>query len=240
LGDVVDNVWLLIEVGEKFSRGINLNLVDIVESSIKLKNEVLKPIDREDDNIMWYRVNHSRLRDLYEYKVIDYSDELRDIEKIAKKYGETIINEDGTFKPLREIIEIFRRHNIDDGIIRNDRQQQVNSFLNKLTQNEIDKYIYDNKINHDYLESLMKIKNRKASRTHSDRIAKKIFDSFANQFNRYSFSMYKFGQAQIMAFLLRQSYNKDYKADDIRQHLRILMDNDKELKEYVYEIMKDY
>ena len=120
------------------------------------------------------------------------------------------------------------------------RQQKVNSFINSLTQKEVDEFISANKVNKNFLDSLNKIKNNRLSQTHSDRIVKEIHTAFAQGFDEYSSSLYRLGQAQIIALLLNQFYDEEYKVSDVKSFFKALMDNAKELKEYVYEIMKDF
>lgn len=120
------------------------------------------------------------------------------------------------------------------------RQQQVNSFINSLTQKEVDKFISENRINKSLLISLEKIKNSGLPQTHSDRIVKEIHTAFAQDFDEYNNSLYRLGQAQIIALLLNQFYDEEYKISDVKSFFKALMDNEKELKGFVYDIMKDF
>jgi len=47
------------------------------------------------------------------------------------------------------------------------------------------------------------------------------------------------GEAYIIAFVLECFYDKKYKIKDLQQYLKAIIDGDEELKEYVYDIMKD-
>lgn len=120
------------------------------------------------------------------------------------------------------------------------RQQQVNSFINSLTQKEVDKFISENRINKSLLISLEKIKNSGLPQTHSDRIVKEINTAFTQDFDEYNNSIYRLGQAQIIALLLNQFYDEEYKISDVKSFFKALMDNEKELKGFVYDIMKDF
>lgn len=120
------------------------------------------------------------------------------------------------------------------------RQQQINSFMNSLTQKEIDKFISENRINKSLLISLEKIKNSGLPQTHSDRIVKEINTAFTQGFDEYNNSIYRLGQAQIIALLLNQFYDEEYKISDVKSFFKVLMDNEKELKGFVYDIMKDF
>ena len=120
------------------------------------------------------------------------------------------------------------------------RQQQVNSFLSGLTQKEVDIFIDENKINVEYIKKLNKIRNSSLSKTHSQKIFDTITQKFGKEHEEFTESIYKIGQAQIVALLLNQFYDENYKVSDVKSFFKAWMDNDKDLKGYVYEIMKDY
>lgn len=120
------------------------------------------------------------------------------------------------------------------------RQQQVNSFLSGLTQKEVDIFIDENKINVEYIKKLNKIRNSSLSKTHSQKIFDTITQKFGKEHKEFAESIYKIGQAQIVALLLNQFYDENYKVSDVKSFFKAWMDNDKDLKGYVYEIMKDY
>ncbi len=120
------------------------------------------------------------------------------------------------------------------------RQQQVNSFLEGITQKELDNYISKNKLNVKYADTLRKIRDETSSKTHIDMVFKDINTKFNKEYVDYIWSVYKIGQAQLIALFLNNFYDENYKISNIKKLLKAWMDNDKELKNYVYEIMKDY
>jgi predicted DNA-binding ArsR family transcriptional regulator len=118
----------------------------------------------------------------------------------------------------------------------NNRKQQIYSFLNSITSKELENYIKDNKIHNKNVQELMdKIKSSK-SKTHQD----KIFNDINEGFGKHLSSYYKSGQAWVIAFVLECFYNDKYKISDLQEYLKAMMNSDKEVKEYVYEIMKDF
>lgn len=121
----------------------------------------------------------------------------------------------------------------------NNRQQQVDSFLKGVTQQELESYINENKLNLAYIKNLNRIK-QVAPKTHFGGITDVVLRNFNKECRTVIDSVNKLGQAQIIAVLLNQFYDEDYKVSDVKSFFKALMDEDKELKEYVYEIMKDY
>ncbi len=119
----------------------------------------------------------------------------------------------------------------------NNRKQKINSVLDSLTSKELENYLNTKK---DYLnpkakESLNKIKiNREEN--HYYTISKGISDNLEKVLNGY----YKLGEAWVIAFVLECFYDKKYKFADLKEYLKAFIDNDKELKEYVYDLMKDF
>ena len=121
----------------------------------------------------------------------------------------------------------------------NNRQQQVDSFLKGVTQQELEGYISRNNLNIAHLKNLNKVK-RVAPKTHFTGVTDIIFQNFSKEHQIITDSIYKLGQAQIIALLLNQFYDENYKITDVKSFFKALIDKDKDLKEYVYEIMKDY
>lgn len=117
----------------------------------------------------------------------------------------------------------------------NNRKQKVNSLLDSLTRKELEVYLE----NKDYIdpkikEMLNKIKYHREE-NHFNTISKKI----SNDFTKMSSSFYKMGQAWIIAFVFECFYDQKYKIKDLKEYLKTIIDHDKELKEYVYDLMKD-
>lgn len=118
----------------------------------------------------------------------------------------------------------------------NNRKQKINSILDSLTNKELESYLNTK----DYLnpkakELLNKIKvNREEN--HYCTISKGISNNLEKVLNGY----YKLGEAWVIAFVLECFYDHKYKIADLQEYLKSFIDNDKELKDYVYDIMKDF
>lgn len=115
------------------------------------------------------------------------------------------------------------------------RKQNVFAFLDSTTEKELDDYIDDRKINNRFNCLLEQIKRTKP-RNH----AEKIYDSIGKKIGESIHEYYKFGQAHIIAYVLECFYDDKCKIEDLKYYLKEIIKNDKELKEYVYECMKDY
>lgn len=121
----------------------------------------------------------------------------------------------------------------------NNRQQQVESFLNGLTKKEIDDYIGKNKLNVNTISKLKRVRDDLPG-THLLKLTNQCSSEFYKEQEKYLNSLYKIGQAQLVALLLNEFYDADFKVSDVKSFFKIWIDGDKELKDYVYEIMKDY
>lgn len=118
----------------------------------------------------------------------------------------------------------------------NNRKQKVYSLLDSLSQTELEKYISEREfINADIKRMMNKIRNNREP-NHGNILASKIGADIDKSLNSY----YKLGQAWIIAFVLECFYDKKYKIADLKEYLKIMIDGDKELKEYVYDLMKDF
>lgn len=118
----------------------------------------------------------------------------------------------------------------------NNRKQKVKSFLNSITSKELEDYIKENNIpNKNIQEMIDRIKHHRPEK-HLDIITSKINDGLGKDIN----SIYKSGQAWVIAFVFRMFYNDKYKVSDLQEYMKAMMESDEELKEYVYEIMKDF
>jgi hypothetical protein len=118
----------------------------------------------------------------------------------------------------------------------NNRKQKINSFLNSITSKELDDYVKDNNFREKEIQKKFeRVKSIKPN-THQEIIFNKINDETGNYIN----SIYRSGQAWVIAFVLQCFYNDKYKISDLQQYLKAMIDGDNELKEYVYEIMKDF
>lgn len=61
LGDIVENIWLLIEVGRKYARAVNLLYTDIVSSPVKLEHPAFIFSHQDDDSYHRYHIDHYKL-----------------------------------------------------------------------------------------------------------------------------------------------------------------------------------
>lgn len=120
--------------------------------------------------------------------------------------------------------------------MKNNRKQRIESVLDSLSQKEIDEYISNrNLLNTKTKELLDKLKvNRQYN--HSNIIFEKLNKDFGEFLNSY----YKMGEAYIIAFVLECFYDEKYKIKDLKQYLKAIIESDKQLKEYVYDMMKDF
>ena len=118
----------------------------------------------------------------------------------------------------------------------NNRKQKVYSILDSLTQKELEQYIKDRNINLNHNELFQKINKIKKPNSHYERINNKINEDFSNVLNSY----YQLGMAWVIALVLECFYDDKYKIKDLKTYLYELMKNNKELKEMVYDCMKDF
>lgn len=117
----------------------------------------------------------------------------------------------------------------------NNRKQKVFSTLDSLTQKELSEYVQDRNLNNNFKDLLEKVAQHR-KRTFGEKCSAKI----AEDFNKAISSYYKVGQAWIIAFCLECFYDNKYKIADLKYYLKQIIENDSELKEYVYELMKDF
>jgi len=120
----------------------------------------------------------------------------------------------------------------------NNRKQKVYSVLDSITRTELENYISDNKLMKTKSKELLELLDRvRANSNHnqSSKIINKLNKNIQESINGY----YKMGEVYIIAFILECFYDKKYKIKDLQQYLKAIIEDDKELKEYVYEIMKD-
>lgn len=115
------------------------------------------------------------------------------------------------------------------------RNKQVESFLNSLTEKELDIYIKENIKNKSFTDKLYKLRDN-LPESHFNRLSSDIGKNINDIINNY----YNLGQAIIISFVLECFYDSKYNINDIQYYLKSYIKNNKTLKEYVYEIMKDY
>ena len=117
----------------------------------------------------------------------------------------------------------------------NNRKQEVFTMLDSLTSKEIEDYIADRKIDVNLKKLLEKIKEDRPE-THFATISNNINKKFVDIVNQY----YQLGLAYVIALVLECFYDDKYKTKDIQSYLKAMMNSDNQLKEYVYDLMKDY
>jgi len=121
----------------------------------------------------------------------------------------------------------------------NNRKQKIYSVLDSLTRTELENYISDNKLMNTKSKEMLELFNRvKVNReyNHSQIILSNLNKNLQETLDGY----YKMGEAYIIAFVLECFYDKKYKIKDLKEYLKTMIDHDKKLKEYVYDIMKDF
>jgi len=121
----------------------------------------------------------------------------------------------------------------------NNRKQKVYSMLDSITKTELENYISDNKLMKTKSKEMLKLFNRvKVNREQNNLqiISSNLSKNLQETINGY----YKMGEAYIIAFVLECFYDKKYKIKDLKEYLKTMIDSDKKLKEYVYDIMKDF
>jgi hypothetical protein len=118
----------------------------------------------------------------------------------------------------------------------NNRKQQVFAMLDSLTKKEIYDYIKErNIIVKGMKEDFHRIAKVKQP-SHFETILSNISGNMYETTNEY----YRLGEAYIIAFILVCFYDDKYKIKDMKDYMKGLIDGDKKLKEYVYDIMKDF
>ena len=121
----------------------------------------------------------------------------------------------------------------------NNRKQKVYSMLDSITKTELENYISDKKLMKTKSKEMLELFNRvKVNREQNNLqiISSNLSKNLQETINGY----YKMGEAYIIAFVLECFYDKKYKIKDLKEYLKTMIDSDKKLKEYVYDIMKDF
>lgn len=117
----------------------------------------------------------------------------------------------------------------------NNRKQKVESILKSLTQKELDDFITKNNINLDRDRMYRKLKEIRKPETHYHKIGESINSDIGKNIHSY----YKLGQAWVIAFVLECFYDDKYKIRDMQTYIKAIIKDDDELKEMVYDCMKD-
>ena len=122
--------------------------------------------------------------------------------------------------------------------MKNNHLQKIYSVLDSLTQTELDQYIQDRKINVKYNQLFSKLNKISRPDTHYLKWVHKINETsnINNVLNSYLF----LGEAWIIAFVLECFYDEKYKVKDIQSYMKALIKDNPELKDMVYDLMKDF
>lgn len=118
----------------------------------------------------------------------------------------------------------------------NNRKQKIESILDSLTQKELDTYIKDRNISLENNKMFQRLKSIKKPESHFIRIAENIHNDVQKGLDSY----FKLGEAWIIAFIFVCFYDDKYKIKDLKTYLHALFKNDSELKDMVYDCMKDW
>ena len=121
----------------------------------------------------------------------------------------------------------------------NNRKQKVYSMLDSITKTELENYISDKKLMKTKSKEMLELFNRvKVNREQNN--LQIISSNLSKNLQETIDGYYKMGEAYIIAFVLECFYDKKYKIKDLKEYLKTMIDHDKKLKEYVYDIMKDF
>ena len=121
----------------------------------------------------------------------------------------------------------------------NNRKQKIYSVLDSITKTELENYISDKKLMKTKSKEMLELFNRvKVNREQNN--LQIISSNLSKNLQETIDGYYKMGEAYIIAFVLECFYDKKYKIKDLKEYLKTMIDHDKKLKEYVYDIMKDF
>lgn len=119
----------------------------------------------------------------------------------------------------------------------NNRKQIVNSFLDSVTEKELEEYIKEHKlINKGHIKLLEKVKDNKPE----SHYMKLLQDNGNNNMETAISNYIDLGRAWVIAFVLECFYDDKYKVNDLQTYLKAMFKDDETLREYVYECMKDF
>ena len=118
----------------------------------------------------------------------------------------------------------------------NNYKQKVYSVLDGLTQADLDDYIKNRNINLNRDNMLKMLEKIRKPETHFQKIINDIND----EVSKASMSYYNLGMAWVMSFILECLYDDKYKFADLKSYIHTMMDGNSELKEMVYDCMKDF
>lgn len=118
----------------------------------------------------------------------------------------------------------------------NNHKQKVFSVLDSLTQTELDQYIKERNINLQRDKLFEMINKIHKPEKHQEKLTCNINDEFGKIANSY----YHLGMAWVISFVLECFYDDKYKIKDLKEYLHMIIKDNQELKEMVYDCMKDW
>jgi len=118
----------------------------------------------------------------------------------------------------------------------NNHRQKVFSVLDSLTQTELDQYIKERNINLQRDKLFEMINKIHKPEKHQEKLTCNINDEFGKIANSY----YHLGMAWVISFVLECFYDDKYKIKDLKEYLHMIIKDNQELKEMVYDCMKDW
>lgn len=68
----------------------------------------------------------------------------------------------------------------------------------------------------------------------------KIANNIGSEFNKTMEQLYNLGQASVISSILHCINDKNFQIKDIKEYLKLYLDKNKELKNMVYNCMKDF
>ena len=120
--------------------------------------------------------------------------------------------------------------------MKNNRKQKIENMLDSLSQKELEDYMSKREFMNIKIKEMLNTINTNRKYNHSQIISNKLSDNIQKSINGF----YKMGEAHIIAFVLECFYDQKYKIKDLKEYLKAMIDHDKELKEYVYDMRKDF
>ena len=115
------------------------------------------------------------------------------------------------------------------------RKQQVNAFLNGVTSSELEEYLQENEISEESNKCFQLMKMYKEHHNETTHIQKLVNGTYKNMNN-----LYMLGEAYIIAMVMYYGLHKDFTVKMFVESFDDMFKTDEILKEYVYEIIKDF
>jgi hypothetical protein len=116
----------------------------------------------------------------------------------------------------------------------NNRKQQIFSTLDSLTSTELEKYIQERKLNNKMEDLLNTIKSKKEP-THFQKLINEFSKNVSSIYEKYYF----LGEAYILSYFLYNLCHFDFDTKKYKKQIIKILEDNQELKEMTYELMKD-